>query len=313
MSTIVSEYLNDCTVSVVMCTYNGERFLEEQLDSILNQSWINLEILIADDASTDNTWSMLQSYAKKDARIQLFKNEKRLGYTENFSRNCARVTAPFLVIADQDDVWHLQKIEKLMAALPVSAPMIYCDSIRFSDTLPRDAKPNPKYRRFEGTEILKLALFNTISGHALLARTSFIHSLLPFPDELMYDWYAGAVAATQGGVVYFPETLVYQRVHDRNVSVGDGFHQQNQNSKRRYMEMVWKHAHAFSKIQNISPSVRQILENWTVILDDALNRRAQWPCFWFIMKHRTDFFSYKKRRFALLSHLKHAYRLSRCR
>jgi hypothetical protein len=147
----------------------------------------------------------------------------------------------------------------------------------------------------------------------MLARTSFIQSLLPFPEELMYDWYAGAVAATNGGVAYLPETLVYQRVHDRNVSVGDGFHQQNQNSKRRYMEMVWKHAHAFSKITNISSSVRQILEKWTNILDGAYNRGEQWPCFWFIMKHRKDFFSYKKRRFGLVSHLKHAYRLSRCR
>jgi hypothetical protein len=129
----------------------------------------------------------------------------------------------------------------------------------------------------------------------------------------MYDWYAGAVAAVNGGVAYFPETLVYQRVHDRNVSVGDGFHQQNQNSKRRYMEMVWNHAHAFSKIQNISPSVRQILVKWTNILEGALNHEKRWPCFWFIMKHRTDFFSYKKRRFGLVSHLKHAFRLSRCR
>jgi len=304
--------LNSCKVSVVMCTYNGERFLEEQLRSIRMQSWTELEILISDDASSDKTWEILQQAAREDQRIQLFRNETNLGYTQNFSNNCARATAPFLVIADQDDVWHLEKIARLMHALPESSPLIYCDSYRFSGTPPREAKPNPKYKRFEGEDILKLALFNTVSGHALLARTDFIQSLLPFPDGLMYDWYAAAVATTKGGVTYLPETLVYQRVHDRNVSVGDGFHQKEENSKRRYMLMVYRHAHAFSKIEGITTLDKTKLEAWTNLLSGAVNQGQWFACFCFIIKHRINFFWYKKRRFGLISHLKHAYRLSRC-
>jgi glycosyltransferase involved in cell wall biosynthesis len=311
MSNLVSSHLGECMVSVVMCTYNGERFLKEQLDSILRQTWVNLEILIADDASTDNTWTMLQSYASLDDRIKIFQNEKRLGYSENFSRNCARASAPFLVIADQDDVWHPQKIQKLILALPDFSPMIYCDSIRFSGTTPHDAKPNPKYRRFEGTEIMKLALFNTISGHALLARTSFIHSLLPFPEGLMYDWYAGAVAATSGGVAYFPETLVYQRVHDQNATVGDTPSYLNKKEKLRYNNFILKHLSAFCKIQGLSLIEQQELNRLTYLWEKASRNKFSLPLFCFLINRRTLILWHKRKPLRIFSHIKHLYLITR--
>jgi glycosyltransferase involved in cell wall biosynthesis len=311
MSTLVSNHLKDCMVSVVMCTYNGEHFLEEQLESILNQTWLNLEILIADDASTDNTWSMLQAYTNRDGRIQIFQNEQRLGYTENFSRNCARATAPYLVIADQDDVWHLQKIERLMSALPEHVPMIYCDSIRFSGTPPRDAKPNPTYRRFDGTEILKLALFNTISGHAMLARTSFIHSLLPFQEGLMYDWYAGAVAAANGGVAYFPETLVYQRVHDRNATVGDTPSYLKRKEKPLYNNFILKHLNAFCKIQGLSLLEQQELNRLTYIWEKASGNKFSLTLFCFLINRRTLILWHKRKSLRIFSHIKHLYLITR--
>ena len=73
-------------ISVVMCTFNGAKYLAEQLDSILAQSYSNIEIIVVDDCSTDNTFEILKNYQPKDSRIQVFQNSKNLGFVQNFSK-----------------------------------------------------------------------------------------------------------------------------------------------------------------------------------------------------------------------------------
>ncbi len=71
-------------VSIAMCTYNGERFIREQLDSIVSQSFYNFELVIVDDCSSDSTVSIIKEYMQKDERIKFFQNEKNLGFVKNF-------------------------------------------------------------------------------------------------------------------------------------------------------------------------------------------------------------------------------------
>src|SRR6187402_1340706 len=104
-------------VSVVLCTYNGISFIDDQLNSILNQTFKNLEIIIADDCSSDGTFEKLQSYKEKDSRIKLYRNETNLGYNMNFSKACAFSTGAYIAIADQDDVWETGKIENMLLPL----------------------------------------------------------------------------------------------------------------------------------------------------------------------------------------------------
>src|SRR5690349_6792955 len=97
-------------VSVVLCTYNGEKYIAEQLDSVCSQTYRNLEIIVCDDASADNTLSLLNSYAAKDHRIKLFRNEKNIGYNKNFEKAIGLAGADWIAISDQDDLWELTKI-----------------------------------------------------------------------------------------------------------------------------------------------------------------------------------------------------------
>jgi glycosyltransferase involved in cell wall biosynthesis len=91
--------------SIILATYNGEKYIKQQIDSILNQDYKDFELLIQDDCSSDATVAILKDYAGKDLRIQIFKNEKNLGYTKNFLSLLAKTKGEYIVFCDQDDVW----------------------------------------------------------------------------------------------------------------------------------------------------------------------------------------------------------------
>jgi glycosyltransferase involved in cell wall biosynthesis len=104
-------------VSVVMCTYNGEKYLKEQIDSILDQTYPIYEIIIQDDCSTDNTWNILEDYALKNSVFRLFKNEKNLSWNLNFFDACLKVKGDYFAFSDQDDIWLKNKIEILISII----------------------------------------------------------------------------------------------------------------------------------------------------------------------------------------------------
>lgn len=295
-------------VTVVLCTYNGEKYIDQQLHSIRNQSYKNLLILVSDDASTDRTWEKLNVHAIDDQRIQLHQNTSNLGYNQNFSQACARVATPLLAFADQDDLWHEEKIERLVKALGKNSPLIYCNSRSFTGDTPQTTPPKSLYQRFEGSNILQLSLFNTVNGHAILARTDFIKKILPFPAHLFYDWYIAGKAALEGGVQYLPELLVYQRMHTSNASVF-GERAGQKKTKLLHMTAVRAHCKSFAESPGISSASLQILQQWIACLDQLIEKRKGWAAFVFMMQHRTDLFFYKKRKIGWPSHFKHAIRL----
>ncbi|MFT4918317.1 MAG: glycosyltransferase involved in cell wall biosynthesis, partial [Zhongshania aliphaticivorans] len=96
-------------ISVAMCTYNGERFLAEQLDSILNQTYKNIELVVVDDVSTDGTLRLLDEYAARDGRIRVIRNSENIGFVRNFEKAMGACSGEFIALADQDDIWFPEK------------------------------------------------------------------------------------------------------------------------------------------------------------------------------------------------------------
>ena len=99
-----------------MATYNRNKYLAEQLDSILNQTYSNFELVISDDGSTDGAEMTLKEYQKKDARIKLARNTHERGVTSNFSEAIKRCRGDIIFLADCDDVWDVSKIAEHMLA-----------------------------------------------------------------------------------------------------------------------------------------------------------------------------------------------------
>lgn len=102
------------SISVVMCTYNGDKYLEQQIDSILCQTYPIHELIIQDDCSTDRTVTIIEAYQKRDPRVKLYINEAPLGFNYNFSSAFAKAEGEYIASSDQDDIWRPDKIEILM-------------------------------------------------------------------------------------------------------------------------------------------------------------------------------------------------------
>lgn len=121
---------NRKSIGVVLCTYNGERYLSQQLDSILAQSQPPEQILILDDCSSDCTATIIQGYAKIDKRIHFIQNETNLGFTRNFEKGITLCEMDFIALSDQDDIWLPEKLECMAAELEANpgAGMVFCNA-----------------------------------------------------------------------------------------------------------------------------------------------------------------------------------------
>lgn len=105
------------TVSVVLCTYNGAKYLREQLESVVNQTYPLHELLIQDDGSTDGTTDIAAEYAAKYPFVRCLQNDGKHGLNPNFFSAMRKATGDYIAICDQDDIWELDKIEKQVAAI----------------------------------------------------------------------------------------------------------------------------------------------------------------------------------------------------
>lgn len=210
-------------ISIVMATYNGADFLREQLDSIINQSYTNLEIIIQDDGSTDDTVAVLREYESRDKRITLYQNPANLGINKNFYDLINKASGDYIAISDQDDIWHIQKIEILLKNIGPHS-LIYTDSLLIDEigkntgsTLLKHLQLKPK----SGKMLTNLLTHNTISGHACLFSNSIKAKFAEVvrTSKLMpciYDQLIGSIASFQNGVAFVDQPLTSHRIHANN-------------------------------------------------------------------------------------------------
>lgn len=206
-------------ISIILCSYNGEKYISEQIDSILNQTFTDFELIICDDQSTDVTTEIINTYSEKDARIKLHINRSNLGYVKNFEKGIKLAKGDYIALSDQDDVWVLDKIEKLYENIK-NHVLIYCDSILVNSNLqPTKKKMSSSKEMLTTNNPLNLCLMNCVSGHALLFKKELTQHIFPFPSQVPHDWWIAFIASIYGGIVYFNEALIKYRIHDDNALV----------------------------------------------------------------------------------------------
>lgn len=291
-------------VSVVMCTYNGSRFIEEQVKSILSQTYPIKELIISDDASTDTTPEILALLAKQDSRIRLIMQEKNLGFSNNFQQAMLMASGSLLAPADQDDIWHPEKIAKMVAAFAPDASLMYCDSIKFTDAIPQAPKASSKNKRIEGSDPRYISVYNTVSGHAMLIRKKLLALAFPLPEGVYYDWWLAAVAMAKDRVQFFPEILVYQRAHDSNVTLPTGISKATQ--RHRFRQTLVKHLKAFCAIPALSNDEQTFFNQAYQYWEASLRQRSNVGLFCWLLKQRNIIYANKIRVFPIISQLKHS-------
>lgn len=204
-------------VSVVMATYNGEKFLRMQLDSVIQQSYSPIEIIAVDDCSTDNTVNILNEYAAQHNNFTVVINEHNLGYQKNFEKGFLLAKGDFIAPCDQDDIWLPNKIEKLLACIGSHA-IAFCNSAFI------DSDGNPLGQSIFDTK--NLTDFNSpimytvgasAPGHAMLITKQVALDAMPFPTLVSHDNWLGFVATFYNSLKFLNEPLVLYRRHDTNV------------------------------------------------------------------------------------------------
>lgn len=199
-----------------MASFNGGKFIEEQVLSILNQTVPPSEIVIVDDGSTDNTVDLLHSLAQKHPCIRVYENPHNLGITRTFEKAITSTRGEYVALSDQDDVWLPEKIETLLGELGDY------DAV-YSNSLLVDTDGNPLGKLFSSMMNLKtytngvpFLLANTVPGHTMLIRKEFLKKIIPFPSNLYFDLWIAFNAASSRGIKYVDQVLVHYRQHNTN-------------------------------------------------------------------------------------------------
>ena len=217
-------------ISVCMATYNGERFIKKQLDSILSQISENDEIIISDDGSSDSTLNIIQSY--KDSRIKLLNHNKDLSLlkeksssfklvAQNFENALCKAKGDYIFLSDQDDIWKENKVSETIKALQTFD--IVMSNFSIIDENDKITKEN----FYSSTPISKFFLVNIIRSHFLGCCMAFrkrvLDYCLPFPKKLIgHDYWIGCLGTYRYNFYFISSPLHLYRRTLNNVSTSTG-------------------------------------------------------------------------------------------
>lgn len=213
------------SVAILMCTYNGGRFIAEQLDTIARQTHPNWRLLVSDDGSTDETLVILSDYANRWAgdRLRVRPGPER-GFCYNFlSLACTPgELSDFYAFADQDDLWQREKIARALAwieTIPPDVPALYCGRTRAIDAFGTELGLSTLFRR---PPSLRNALVQSIAGGNTMVFNEAARKLLAAAgaDVMVpsHDWWLYILVTGCGGVVHYdPTPMVCYRQHSKNL------------------------------------------------------------------------------------------------
>lgn len=245
-------------VSVVICTYNGAKYIRQQLESILSQTHPPKEIIIQDDCSTDNTVQVVGDIAASDDRIRLFTSEKHGGVNTNFVTAIAKASCAYIAWSDQDDIWRKDKLEKQLECFRNDRHLWVCFHITqpFGGEFPETDKPYDTRMPNYGLE--RTLFLGTTPGHTMVFRKELRDF---FKDRIMdevfrkasksfyYDTMLSIVANAYGRVKCIVEPLDYHRILSVSVSF-TGKDTQYQRNLRNFI---------FQILRNVNPKRRRLI------------------------------------------------------
>ena len=220
--------LSNPTAAVLLATYNGEKFLTQQLDSILSQTYENIKIYISDDKSSDSTAEILASYQKKFPKKVFYSiNENNVGYVKNFEKLLNNCNEEYMALSDQDDIWMPEKLELQMQEM-LSLEDAYNDGacLIHSDLFMIDVNEmliQKSYFQYRGYAIKPEKDLGHIlgpcgvMGNTILLNKKLKELILPFPDSLdLHDYWIGVNAELFGCRKTLFSQLVKYRIHQNN-------------------------------------------------------------------------------------------------
>lgn len=226
---------------IVLPTYNGGRYLAEQIESIRSQTIDTWELLVRDDGSTDTTFELIKKYAEEDERVVLIEDQHgNLGAAGNFSllvELALKRGADYIAFSDQDDIWLPYKLEMAMSRMHsleqqygMNIPvMVHSDLEIVSESL---ETISPSFMQYENINnpgnpsINKLLIQNYVVGCTMLGNRSLLEAATPVPSSVrMHDWWFASYSVVAGELSYLPAATIRYRQHSSNTLGVGGFAQ----------------------------------------------------------------------------------------
>ncbi|MDD3453716.1 MAG: glycosyltransferase family 2 protein [Bacilli bacterium] len=209
---------NKVRCSIAMATYNGEKYIKEQIDSILINLTEEDEIIISDDGSTDKTIEIIKNY--NDKRIKLINGPKK-GVKQNFSNAIKNSNGKYIFLSDQDDIWKKNKIEKTLNIFKQNkCSVIVHDAVVVNSNL---EVMNESFFNLRNSKkgIIKNIYKNSYIGCCMAFKSDIKKNILPIPNSIeMHDQWIGLIGEIKGnGSIFIEDKLIKYRRHDNNVSM----------------------------------------------------------------------------------------------
>ncbi|MCM1245165.1 MAG: glycosyltransferase family 2 protein [Roseburia sp.] len=230
-----AEVQNDMAqIHIVLTTYNGEKYIREQLDSLLENDFKDIYIEVCDDGSSDGTVQIVREYTERYDCIGFHQNEKNLGYTMNFMEGIRRSRSPYIMLCDQDDIWHRDKIRKTYERMKQLEQentekmplMVFTDAMNFDS---EDGKELGSFHKTSHLDVEKLDtahLFmeNKCIGCTIMINAEVRNYLRVLPQEIrVHDWWLALICSHFGKISYIEETTLHYRQHSGNMIGGSSY------------------------------------------------------------------------------------------
>jgi glycosyltransferase involved in cell wall biosynthesis len=215
-------------ISIAMCTYNGERYLQQQLDSLASQAYLPSELVVCDDHSRDSTTQIVNRFSRNAPfPVRFIQNPENLGSTANFSQAIALCKGDLIALCDQDDIWKEDKLSKQITPFGRDARLggAFCDG----DLIDADSNPmnlslwdslgfTPLMRKqvLAGSPLLALARQNFVTGATLIFRANLRSHFLRIPEKWVHDAWIAWKICTYSRLQLFSDHLVLYRIHSNN-------------------------------------------------------------------------------------------------
>lgn len=216
-------------ISIVLCTFNGRTFLQDQLDSLTRQTRLPDELIISDDASTDDSVRLAESFAASAPfPVRIHSRTQNVGFRENFGEAIRMASGDILFLSDQDDVWLESKVERMAAQFEADPAlgMAFSDAeVVDSDLRPTgtrlwssavqfDGKRRARFADGEGFHVLLGG--NVVTGATMAFRSRYTDRLFPLDTEALHDGWIALLISAVAPIVAIEEPLILYRQHTQN-------------------------------------------------------------------------------------------------
>lgn len=220
-------------VHIVMATYNGKKYVREQIDSLLKQSYKSITIEVCDDGSTDGTPAIIKEYIAKDPRISLHVNKHNCGYVTNFLEGIKRCQAPYVMFCDQDDIWLEDKVERTLLAMketekemPDKPVLVFTDAMCFDSVTDKSLGLFHETSHLDVKKVDTAHLFmeNKCIGCTMMMNRAVLPYLHQLPQEIrIHDWWIALICSHFGAIRYVPQATLRYRQHEGNQIGGSSY------------------------------------------------------------------------------------------